>query len=344
MMILMIMFLKDAEQLVENAEIIARQSRRVRSLDAFRGLSITIMIFVNYGGGSYYFFNHSPWNGLTVADLVFPWFIWIMGVSLAISTQSQLRNSVSRKKIILKVIKRSVILMMLGLVINSEGGRNDLRRMRFPGVLQRFGLTYLVVGSVEAVMLPRQFPDVSAPLLDLTSSLWQWLLGLLCIIIHTLVTFQLPVPGCPQGYLGPGGLADNASSWNCTGGAAMWVDVSVFGRDHIYQHPSSTSIYQGSAHDPEGLLGTLTSIFLCWLGVTAGRVLLVYKDWRQRITRWLLWSLVTGLIAGGLSAFSQNTGVIPINKNLWSVSFVMATGSMAFLLLSGMYILIDVYR
>jgi len=124
----------------------------------------------------------------------------------------------------------------------------------------------------------------------------------------------------------------------------MWVDVSVFGRDHIYQHPSSTSIYQGSAHDPEGLLGTLTSIFLCWLGVTAGRVLLVYKDWRQRITRWLLWSLVMGLIAGGLSAFTQNTGVIPINKNLWSVSFVMATGSMAFLLLSGMYILIDVYR
>lgn len=54
-------------------------SSRVMSLDTFRGLSITIMIFVNYGGGGYWFFNHSLWDGLTVADLVFPWFIWIMG-------------------------------------------------------------------------------------------------------------------------------------------------------------------------------------------------------------------------------------------------------------------------
>ena len=60
------------------------------SLDTFRGLAITVMIFVNYGGGSYYFFNHSIWNGLTVADLVFPWFMWIMGVrqvTYSISTQ-----------------------------------------------------------------------------------------------------------------------------------------------------------------------------------------------------------------------------------------------------------------
>lgn len=67
-----------------------------QSLDTFRGLSIVIMIFVNYGGGSYWYFAHSPWNGLTVADLVFPWFLWIMGVSLAISIRSQLRNSLSR--------------------------------------------------------------------------------------------------------------------------------------------------------------------------------------------------------------------------------------------------------
>ena len=65
-------------------------------MDTFRGLSIVIMIFVNYGGGSYWYFAHSPWNGLTVADLVFPWFLWIMGVSLAINIRSQLRNSLAR--------------------------------------------------------------------------------------------------------------------------------------------------------------------------------------------------------------------------------------------------------
>ena len=74
------------------------------------------------------------------------------------------------------------------------------------------------------------------------------------------------------------------------------------------------------------------------------QVLLVHKHWRARVVRWLVWSLVCGLIAGGLSDFSKNHGVAPINKNLWSISFVMATASMAFFLLSVMYILIDVNR
>jgi len=340
---------QDTAQLLESAEVAAKKARRVKSLDAFRGLSITIMIFVNYGGGSYYFFNHSSWNGLTVADLVFPWFIWIMGVSLVISTQSQLRNSLSRKKIILRVIKRSFILIFLGLIINSEGRRNDLRTFRFPGVLQRFGLSYLVVGVMEALLLPRQYSDISTrgmmgPVLDLTSSAWQWVAALLCLALHTVVTFQLPVPGCPTGYLGPGGLADNSSHHNCTGGAAMWLDVNVFGSKHIFQSPSSGPIYHGVAHDPEGLLGTLTSIVLCWLGVAAGRVLLVHQDWQSRVKRWLVWGLVCGIISASLAGFSQNQGVIPINKNLWSVSFIMATGSMAFILLTIMYLLIDVYR
>ena len=101
---------------------------------------------------------------------------------------------------------------------------------------------------------------------------------------------------------------------------------------------------QGSAYDPEGLLGCLTSVFLCWLGVAAGRVLLVHKDWQARVKRWLLWALITGILAGGLSGFSLNSGLIPINKNLWSISFIMATACFAFILLTFMYLLIDVYR
>ena len=204
---------QDTTQLVETAEVVARQSRRVKSLDAFRGLSITVMIFVNYGGGSYYFFNHSPWNGLTVADLVFPWFVWIMGVSLAISTQSRLRNSVPRRQLVLRVLKRSAILILLGLIINSRGGGNDLRTLRLPGVLQRFGLTYVVVGVAESLLLPRQFPEQSPapPLLDLTSSGWQWLAAVLSLGLYTAVTLLLPVPGCPTGYLGPGGLTDGGA-------------------------------------------------------------------------------------------------------------------------------------
>ena len=148
-----------------------------------------------------------------------------------------------------------------------------------------------------------------------------------------------------SGYLGPGGLADNGTHPKCTGGAAMWVDVSLFTESHIYHRPTCVQIYgPGAPHDPEGLLGTLTSVFLCWLGVAAGKVLLVHKDWKERVKRWIIWAIVTGLIAGSLSGFSLNDGIVPINKNLWSVSFIMATGSMAFTLLTFMYLLIDVYR
>ena len=101
-----------------SAEERPRRKRRVKSLDAFRGLAIVIMIFVNYGGGGYSFFAHAKWNGLTIADLVFPWFMWIMGVSLVISIQSQLRNSKSRADLIKNVIRRSVILFCLGLIVN----------------------------------------------------------------------------------------------------------------------------------------------------------------------------------------------------------------------------------
>ncbi|KAL8165913.1 UNVERIFIED_CONTAM: hypothetical protein K2H54_056741 [Gekko kuhli] len=65
---------------------------RLRSLDTFRGLALAIMVFVNYGGGKYWFFKHQSWNGLTVADLVFPWFVFIMGTSIALSLSSMLRR------------------------------------------------------------------------------------------------------------------------------------------------------------------------------------------------------------------------------------------------------------
>ena len=83
-------------------------------------LSLVIMIFVNYGGGGYWFFQHSKWNGVTVADLVFPWFVWIMGVSLVFSFQS--RNKDSFLSRLYQIIRRSIILMGLGLFLNNGEG------------------------------------------------------------------------------------------------------------------------------------------------------------------------------------------------------------------------------
>jgi len=328
-----------------------RIKRRVKSLDAFRGMAIVIMIFVNYGGGGYWFFNHSRWNGLTVADLVFPWFMWIMGVSTSIATRSRLRNSIPRFSICLAVLKRSCILFFLGLVINSLKGRNDLSNLRIPGVLQRFAITYCVVAILEALLMARTEDEsiengsLKSYFKDILNAGYQWKFVLAFVAAHEIVMFVWPYrEGCPTGYLGPGGLHEGGKYANCTGGAAGAVDKLVFGSHHIYQRPSPRLIYSTTmAFDPEGLLGCLTAIFTVYLGVQAGKTLLSYQGWDERVKRWLLWSLAVGLVAGGLCGFSKDDGVIPVNKNLWSLSFATATSSMAFFLLAVMYLLIDVF-
>jgi heparan-alpha-glucosaminide N-acetyltransferase len=89
---------------------------------------------------------------------------------------------------------------------------------------------------------------------DILDSWLQWLVILALTATHTLLTFLLPVPDCPTGYLGPGGLHNHSFSPNCTGGAAGYIDRIVFGENHIYQHPTCQSIYDTVIpYDPEGM-------------------------------------------------------------------------------------------
>ena len=170
---------------------------------------------------------------------------------------------------------------------------------------------------------------------DITSCRYQWLVVLTCVAVHTAITFLLPFPGCPTGYLGPGGVHDHGAHANCTGGSATIIDISVFGADHIYRHPTARRVYATDApYDPEGLLGALTSVFLVYCGAQAAKTMLAFGHWRDRVRRWLAWAVVLGLVSGGLCGFSKEGGIIPVNKNLWSLSFVTATASMAFVLLS----------
>ena len=108
-------------------------AQRIRSIDTLRGCCLAIMIFVNYGGGGYWFFDHSAWNGLTVADLVFPIFVWTQGVSMAISFASMRRRGATQQSMLIKVVARSAKLYALGLWLNN--GRY-LSEWRILGVLQ----------------------------------------------------------------------------------------------------------------------------------------------------------------------------------------------------------------
>lgn len=322
-----------------------RESGRLLSLDAFRGLAIVLMIFVNYGGGHYSFFKHAPWNGITVADLVFPWFLWIMGVSLVFSVRSQLRRTTKRIIIVLRILKRCIILFALGLIVNSTNGNNYMPTFRIFGVLQRFAICYLLTAVIEVyVMNPQESPEYVWywKVRDLVRSSPQWVFTLVLVTMQVVLTFGLSVPGCPKGYLGPGGLHEWGMYRGCTGGAAGYIDRVFVGEKHVYAHPTCAKIYASNTpYDPEGLLGALTSVLMVQFGAACGRIIITFETHWGRVMRWLAWAGVTGLMAGFLCGWRKEGGLIPVNKNLWSLSYVLCTASFAFILFTVFYLLID---
>ncbi|KAG8454409.1 hypothetical protein GDO86_000870 [Hymenochirus boettgeri] len=329
-------------------------SQRLRSLDTFRGLALTIMVFVNYGGGGYWFFRHQSWNGLTLADLVFPWFVFIMGTSIYLSLNAMLRKGISRWKLSGKVLWRSIQLFLIGLfVINPNYCRGPLSwsEIRILGVLQRLSLTYLVVSALE-IIFAKPIPDTLPQnqtffvLRDVFLYWPQWIVILSLEMAWLCLTLLLKVPGCPLGYLGPGGIGDFGKFPNCTGGAAGFIDRLILGGDHIYQHPSSNVIYKTTMpYDPEGLLGTINSVVIAFFGLQAGKILVFHKAQHKHVLcKFFMWSIIMGAVSAILTRCSTNEGFIPVNKNLWSISYITTLSCFAFLLLMLMYFLVDVKK
>ncbi|XP_033338678.1 heparan-alpha-glucosaminide N-acetyltransferase isoform X2 [Megalopta genalis] len=344
--------ISDLERLQESESVTfptirtTKSSTRIHSVDTFRGIAVLLMIFVNNGGGEYVWFNHSAWFGLTIADLVLPWFAWIMGLTIAISKRAELRITTSRIKIALRCLVRSLILILFGLMLNSirNGRVKSLGDLRFPGVLQLLAITYFVCATLELIfMKPHSQFGRFASFHDILDNWPQWLIVTGIVATHTLITFLLPVPNCPRGYFGPGGELDHRGKYmNCTAGAAGYIDRLIFG-NHIYNKTSDAVYGTILPYDPEGLMNTISAIFIVYLGVHAGKILLLFYQHNYRIIRWVVWAMITGLIAGILCNFERQEGVIPISKKMMSLSFVLSTSSLAFLLFAFLYFLID-YR
>ncbi|VEN54018.1 unnamed protein product [Callosobruchus maculatus] len=320
---------------------------RVGSLDTFRGFIIVMMIFANFGCGNYEYLNHAIWNGLHFADLIFPSFVWIMGVCIPISLASMFKKNLVNRELMLTILKRSAKLFLLGVFL---GGGVDLSYLRIFGVLQRFGIAYLVVSLICILTMDRSSPDIDSEIdepsrlklyfSDILRTYVGWIFVIIITALHTIIIFSVAAPGCPSGYLGPGGLHQNRSYQNCTGGATGYIDGLILG-NHRYQHPTIYRVYEARPFDPEGVVGCLTTILQAYLGVQAGVTLLVYKKHSERLFRWLLWGIGTGLAGGALCGFSKEDGIIPVNKNLWSLSFVLVTSCFAFTFLSLCYVLVD---
>jgi len=332
--------------------------KRLRGLDTFRGFSLMIMIFVNYGGGGYWFLDHSIWNGINLADLVFPWFVWMMGASVVLSQRSLRSKGVTAIAIFLKILKRTFILFMLGLLL--QGGYYDPKTVRILGVLQRLALCYFFTAMIVLLLDPADddphsstYPighDVVQPLrIELHSIVLQFWKQWICIALITatwlIITFVPTFGDCPRGYVGPGGYHEHGKYQNCTGGMAGYVDRLILGADHLYDGPTCKEVYNTKIpYDPEGLLGILTGILLCYLGVHAAHCFVHSTRISRVCGQWIISSLVTGTIGLILSKGAQSESWIPINKNLWSLTFVLILASFAYIILTIFYLTVDVYQ
>jgi heparan-alpha-glucosaminide N-acetyltransferase len=306
-----------------------RTSLRLKSLDTFRGINIFLMIFINYGSGGYKQLSHTPWHGINLSDFIFPWFIWIMGFSIGITSSSSPSNHKSK---LLLIVFRTIKMFFIGFVLNSfHKNTNDLYDIRVLGVLQRLSICYCFVSILE------QFHKSSLTILVINT---------LITTISLMITYWLPVPHCPTGYIGPGGLDQFNSFTNCTGGAANYIDTLFFTRDQLYNRVNNLNqIFQNSVQlDPENLLGTLNSIVTCYIGTQASRILTISNKSEpfKYVIYWTFWSLFYLLSFYAINGPNLVDGLIPVNKKLWTLTFTLITGASALLVMAILYIIVDV--
>lgn len=293
------------------------KNNRLLSLDVFRGLTVAGMILVNTPGSWSYVFaplGHASWNGLTPTDLVFPFFMFIMGMSMFISLRKE--HFVASAELIKKIVIRSVLIFFIGLFISwlargaysypqiaAQGGTTlqtlatafgQFSHLRILGVLQRLAICYAVVSLLCLVIQHRYIP-----LLVATGLLVYW------------------------GILFAGHGFEQSEN-----NIISIVDSAILGTSHMYKDG-------GIALDPEGLLSTFPSIFHTFIGFYCARLLFQQKD-RLNSMLVLFVSGTSLLFIGYLISYG-----CPINKKIWSPSFVLVTSGIALLLLALLMWIID---
>ena len=287
---------------------------RVLSVDVLRGLTIAFMILVNDPGDGkvgYWPLEHAEWNGWTPTDLVFPTFLFLVGCSIVFSIGSRLRNGVSRRQIMGQVARRSFWILVINYAMRLLPDFKNLTHIRFYGVLPRIAVVYFFA-SLIYLALPR------ARDLAITCGI--------ALVGYYLLLRWVPIPGVGM----PGHDAPFMDQYN---NLTAYVDRGFFHWTVRYLHTGS--LYNGY-RDPEGLLSTLPSIGTSLLGILAGQ-LLRSKEPAKKVRNILAFGGIAGIVLGLLWNIW-----FPINKNLWTSSFVLLAAGIAALLLAICYEVYDV--
>jgi predicted acyltransferase len=279
--------------------------RRLLSLDALRGITIAFMIMVNNNATdhAWWFMKHAEWNGLTPTDLVFPTFLFVVGVSIVFAYEARLAKGVTRSALAWQTVRRAAILFCFGLIVNSFPYFN-FHTMRIYGVLQRIAICYLIAGLFY--LWDRRWQSKAVVVVAALIGYW--------IIMRWVPVPGLGVPGSDIPFL------DKDANM------VAWLD----------RHLLSGRLYEGT-RDPEGLLSDLPALGTALFGVLAGIWL------RSKHT---LRGKAAGL-AGGAAA-SIAIGCLwsiwfPLNKKLWTSSYVLVAAGVALALLALLFWAIEVH-
>lgn len=281
-------------------------AQRLLALDVFRGATVAGMLLVNNPGrwsAIYPPLEHAAWHGWTPTDLIFPFFLFIVGVTTHLSLDRRREQGAGDAALARRIVVRGGLIVLFGLLLNAFPFWPSERwtQLRFAGVLQRIGVVY-----------------AACALLTLRTSVRQQVLILTALLFgYWFAMTLLPVDGV-MGAL----VLDQPS---CT--LAAWTDRAVLGMEHIWQ--------SSRTWDPEGPLSTLPAIGTAMLGVFTGRWLGAPRPLAER---------VAGLACAGAIVMVLGLGwgwSFPINKNLWTSSYVLFTGGMAALVLATCLWVID---
>ncbi|MFZ5787318.1 MAG: acyltransferase family protein [Acidobacteriota bacterium] len=280
-----------------------RPRPRLRSLDAFRGATIALMILVNNAGDwsrTYAPLLHAQWHGWTPTDLVFPFFLFILGAAIPLALGDRRRDPAASARLHAKILRRAAILFALGLLLTwFPFFTVNWARARVPGVLQRIALVYLAAALAHLHLRPRGRAVLGAGLLG----------------AYWAAMKLVPVPGFGAGDLSP------------QGNLAFWLDHAILGA-HTWR-------YAPGPGDPEGILSTLPAIVSALAGIFVGELLRSARTVRRKLGLMLVWGAAATVAGLALQP------LFPINKNLWSPTYVIFTTGAAMLALGAAYALID---
>lgn len=275
------------------------QAGRMLSLDVFRGLTIAGMILVNNPGSwsnIYSPLEHAAWHGWTPTDFIFPFFLFIVGVSLALALVRRAESGGGRRDLYVKILRRTLLIFGLGLVLQGFPFY-DLSTLRIPGVLQRIAVCYFFAALIFLWTRPRAQAFITAALL----------------VFYWLLMRFVPAPGHAAGDL------------SMEGNLAAYVDRTLLA-GHTWK----------PLYDPEGILSTIPAVATTLTGVLTGHLLRSRRAPLEKVA--LMFVVGAACIVLG---WAWNYW-FPINKALWTSSYVVFTTGMALQLLAVCYWLIDV--